>query len=255
MFFFQHPNLQSVAVLDEGAVDYMHRITGGRPVVVFPDLADESAPAPDGVARRLKEFAAGRPLVGALGHLQPTKGVTTLAQVALDPANRDLAFAFVGELMLGVFSPEERQLIDQLQGAPNVFTHFERVPDGPDFNALVQSCDILFAAYTNFPNSSNLLTKAALLERPVIVSDGYLMAERTREYGLGEVIPEGDAKALAVAIRALCDGAQHPGEKSQPQWKRYRETHSPARLTEAFALLLGSRLREGSHASVSNAQC
>ena len=252
---FRHSNLQSVAILDEGADEYMQRLTNGRPVVVFPDLANASAPAPGGVACRMKEFAAGRPLVGAFGHLQPTKGVTALAQVALNPENRHLAFAFVGEVMLGLFSTDDRQLIDQLRSTPNVFAHFERVTDGPAFNALVRNCDIIFAAYTNFPNSSNMLTKAALFEKPVIVSDGYLMAERVRGYALGEVIPEGNVEALNSAIRALCDNTRRTGEKRQPQWERYREAHSSARLAEAFTRLLGSIKREKSNASVSSPGC
>jgi hypothetical protein len=53
-------------------------------------------------------------------------------------------------------------------------------PDEAQFNSLVYICDILFAAYNNFPNSSNILTKAAIFQRPVVVSNNFCMEKRVK---------------------------------------------------------------------------
>jgi len=244
---FRHPKLESVAVLDEGAVEYMRGVARGRAISVFPDVTDETAPAPGGLAEELRRFAGARPIVGVLGHLHPTKGVTTLARVALDPANSDLVFAFVGEIIEEAFTAEDRELLTRLKTASNVFIRYERVPDGAPFNALIQACDVLFAAYHNFPNSSNILTKAAVFERPVLVSDGYLMAERVRRYSMGEVVPEKDAIQSAAGIRRILTNKSGWLDRHRPQWQAYRAAHSTEALVQAFGQLLaqGKRRRGG----------
>jgi glycosyltransferase involved in cell wall biosynthesis len=244
---FRHPKLQSVAVLDEGAVEYMRGVTGGRSISVFPDVTNETAPAPGGMAEELRQFAAGRPIVGVLGHLHATKGVATLARIALDPANEDMVFAFIGEIIEGVFTPEEREMLSRLKTAPNVFVRFERVPDGALFNAVLQACDVIFAAYHDFPNSSNMLTKAALLERPVLVSEGYLMAERVRRYSLGEIVPENNAPLAAAGLRKILTDKAAWLDQHRPQWQEYRAAHSTEALVQAFGQLLAQGEKSSSN--------
>ena len=134
---FRHPMLQSVAIMDEEAVGYMKGVAHGLPVVVMPDFSDETPPSPGGIAEKLRSFAAGRPIVSLLGHLQASKGVATLAHVALDPANNDIIFAFAGELT-GPFDEADRFALNRLKSAGNVFCHFQRVPGEASFNALVR---------------------------------------------------------------------------------------------------------------------
>ncbi len=60
---------------------------------------------------------------------------------------------------------------------------------------MIDAADVVFCAFDDFPFSSNTLTKAAVFEKPVVVSEGYLMAERVRSYRTGEVVPQGNAEA------------------------------------------------------------
>ena len=235
-----HPRMTSIATLDEGAVSFLTRLSGGKPAVSFPDFTDDSPPAEGGVGEKLRQFAAGRAVVGCLGHLQPTKGVATLAQVALNPENQHIVFAFVGSLLRGVFTAEEQRLLDAMAARPNVFTHFESLRTESDFNAVVKACDLLFAAYQDFPHSSNILAKAALLQKPVIVSDGYLMAERVRYFQLGEIVPERDAVAAAGAIRKILTDVSAWCRERLPRWSAYADEHSVARLVPAFEGILAN---------------
>jgi UDP:flavonoid glycosyltransferase YjiC (YdhE family) len=98
----------------------------------------------------------------------------------------------------------------------------------------------LFAGYRDFPNSSNALTKAAVFERPIVVSDGYLMAERVRMFGLGEVIPEGNAEALVAALRRMLALGYGDELRGRARWKDYREAHSMVRLKKAMEELLAA---------------
>jgi glycosyltransferase involved in cell wall biosynthesis len=230
------PRLKSIAVLDPGVTGMMERLCG-RPVISFPDLTDERIALSSAGAQKLKKFANGAPIVGLLGFLKPTKGTLTLARLALDPANDDLCFAFIGELGTYGYAEEEYALISSLAARrPNVFTHFGRINDEIDFNGYFSAVDVVFAAYLDFADSSGILTKAAVFSKPVIVSDGFLMAERIRQYGMGKVIPQGDVQEAGSALRELLRRTNDAS--APPNWQGYCEEHSYPRLKKAFAKVL-----------------
>jgi glycosyltransferase involved in cell wall biosynthesis len=234
---FRHPNLQSVAVMDEAAIPYVKRIALGRPVTFFPDFTDRAEPDTGGVAEALRVFAAGRPVIGVIGHLQPSKGVATLGFAALDPRNAGVVFAFAGQLS-GGFSPEEDAMLEQLKTAPNVFLHLESIPGDAAFNGILAAFDIVFAGYHDFPHSSNIMGKAAEFRKPIIVSDGYLMAERVRRYHSGEVVPQKDPAALTAAIHRILADKEAWVREHQPQWDVYCAETSREAARKAFARLL-----------------
>lgn len=231
-------NLKSLCIWDEGIVERMRELCG-YPVFRMPDLSDETFEEASPVAMELKRFAAGAPIVGVLGLLKQGKGVTTLAKVALDPANRDLCFAFVGDVSWQGYNAEEKALMRRVMDLPNVFTHLARIPDEKSFNSCVRACDIVFAAYLDFADSSGLLIKAAIAERPLIVSDGYLMAARVRQFQLGEVVPQADIQATSGAIRKLL-AAGAAGNGTRPNWQGYRDAHSYEHLKATLGKVVES---------------
>lgn len=239
---FRSPKLHAIAIFDEGAATALEHLSG-RPVVVFPDLTDEIVSRePTPFAAKIKRFAAGAPIIVAMGNLQHTKGVTTLARLALDPANSDLCFAFIGEVYWESFKPEDRALISSLMyHCSNAYTHFARVPDEQSFNSVIQASDIIFAAYLDFPNSSGILTKAAVFQKIIIVSDGYLMAERVRSYQIGEVVPEGDVEATGRIIREVLKNQDAWLAQHCPKWREYHAQHCYDGLKAAFSKLLNAR--------------
>jgi glycosyltransferase involved in cell wall biosynthesis len=137
-------------------------------------------------------------------------------------------------------SPEtQRWMLDVWERQPNVFARTSQSLDELVLNGVMDASDVIFAAYTDFPNSSNILTKAAFLKRPVIVSDGFLMAERTREFQLGVVVPEGDVSAQKAGIRTLLSQKVREAASETPEREAYMARHSYPALVEAFAEILG----------------
>lgn len=160
--------------------------------------------------------------------------------MALDPANSDLCFAFIGELSPPGYGKDEWDLISTLEDrCQNVYTRFERIQDEKIFNSYISVCDVVYAAYHNFADSSGILTKAAAFEKPIVVSDGYLMAERVRKYRLGEIIPEGDIRAAGNAIRMLLRQSKKDNSYL-PDWQGYCEEHSYDHLRKAFSKILSA---------------
>ena len=105
-------------------------------------------------------------------------------------------------------------------------------------NEAVMVSDILFAAYRDFPNSSNLLTKAAFYQKPILVSDGHLMAERVKKYKMGEVVDEGNIVQICATLCRMLDPKYFDKLKEQARWDEYYKNHSVVKLREAMSKLL-----------------
>ena len=149
--------------------------------------------------------ARGRRIVGLLGHLSVAKNLKLLLDLASDSRNKDLFFFFAGQYEpLGVPPATRNQLAHAAAGKwDNIWALLDRIPDDREFNAFISRLDVVFAVYRDFCRSSNILSKAALFRRPVIVAQGYCMADRTAEYNLGLAVPENDPATTITAIRRL----------------------------------------------------
>lgn len=231
---------KSVGTLDEGIVERFADAIG-KPVVAVPDLADERR-GMSGEERilgeRLRQFAAGRPIVGLFGYLQKSKGILTFLEAARMPAAAGVCFAMGGDLQWPDEPDETRQIELALAESPNLWHHLKRIPSEPALNDLMAACDVLAAAYLDFPHSSNIQAKAAMLQKPVIVSDGYLMAERTRRFRMGEIVPQGNAAALLEAILKITEDPGAWVADNQPRWGDYARDHSFDRLKTSLKELL-----------------
>jgi glycosyltransferase involved in cell wall biosynthesis len=233
----------AVAVLDEGIADRLQARLHGKPVIVFPDPADASPPDrtfPPAIEIRAR--AQGRLIIGLVGALAKRKGLLTLLEVARQAAAEKWFFVFAGQLLLSSFLPEEQRLIQSWIQAPppNCYFYPQRLPDESHFNAMIDACDILFAAYHGFPSSSNLLAKAALFEKPVIVSAGYCMGERVEKYSLGVTVPEDDAAQTLAALHQLSAQLARDGRFTTARFAEYRQVHSIEHLRIAFRQLLAA---------------
>jgi glycosyltransferase involved in cell wall biosynthesis len=232
---------RSIAVLDEGIAKKLQTRIDDKPVIIFPDIADESPPDPDyNIAQQIIEKAGGRKIVGLLGSIGKRKGILTLLDMAQKSAKENWLFVFAGQLDESAFLPEDIEKIRSIikQKYHNCFFYFDYIPDGPKFNALVNVCDVLFTAYNNFPHSSNILTKAAIFKKAVIVSQGYCMEERVDKFGLGLSIKEGDVQGGIEALQRLCNHSLTEATKIKPNFEDYCHQHSQQQLHLAFESIL-----------------
>ena len=238
---FAGQSLRSVAVLDEGAVEPLRNLTGGKPVFVFPDITDAiSAPAGPSLGAKIKAFAAGRPVVSLSGYLQRTKGIAEFVAAARAPSMLGVVFVLAGSISWHGFSAAEREELQRaIESTPNIFTHLMELPE-PAMNSVMESSDVIFAAYRDFPNSSNALTKAAVFERPILVSNGHLMGERVQRFRLGEVVPEGDVGRIVATLERMLAAGYPDSLRQRAKWAEYREAHSVGRLAEVVRDLIAA---------------
>jgi hypothetical protein len=174
--------------------------------------------------------------------LDKRKGFLTLLEVSQQLAEKDCFFVFAGQLGETSFLPQELIKIQSIvKSAPhNCFFHFERISDGPQFNSLVSVCNILFAVYNNFPSSSNILTKAAIFKKPVVVSNKFCMGKRVREFNLGLAINEGDTLQCIEALHQLGYPELDIVEQTEHDFEGYKRLHSIKQLYVVFSSIVNT---------------
>jgi len=230
-------------ILDEGIVERVAKSIG-KPVAVVPDLADQRPAVKEEdriLGERLKRFAAGLPVVGLFGHLQKSKGIITFLEAASMARDSGICFALGGEINWALFAESEAWKMQRtLAQCPHVWNHLARIPGEPCLNDMMAHCDVVFAGYWDFPHSSGIQSKAAFLKKPLIISEGYLMAERARRFHLGEIIPQKDPRALFEAIVKITQDQSGWVARHQPRWTDYCQDNSfdrfKAGLKEIIAL-------------------
>jgi glycosyltransferase involved in cell wall biosynthesis len=230
---------RGVALLDETAYEELAEFISGERLHIIPDFTDASLPAedPDAV-RALKHRAKGRTIIGLFGFLKKYKGLITFIEVArrADPAK--FFFVLAGELAVDGFTEREQEsLMDFFKSQPeNCFFRLERIQDEKEYSAMVQAVDVIFAAFEDFPHSSNTLAKAAAFKKPVVVSEGYCMARRTREFKMGEVVEQGNAEQIVKAIVEM--QANYSNTINRANFSGYLQRHSVEKLRRVFEKLL-----------------
>jgi hypothetical protein len=174
---------------------------------LVPDVADLELPTEiSKLATDIRKLADGRTIVLQIGSITAHKGIPTLLDViaAADPSR--FFFALVGEVHWESFA-EQKKRIQSFYARPpeNVYLSQGYVKNERDYNDLIAACDILYAVYQNFDSSSNSLTKAAGLRRPILVSENSLMGDRVRRFNIGSVTPEGDVGGILEGLGRLAE--------------------------------------------------
>jgi len=201
-------NCTGWCILDGKNCDLLQSLFPQAPVRLLPDVTDEALPDMGfPLAREVLERAQERKIISLLGLLERRKGLLTLVRVA--KRRPDIFFLFAGPYRDGAFNEEEKRELKQfLARVPdNCVFQPARIDVEGQFNRLVAISDILFTAYVDFQGSSNVMTKAAIFEKPVIVSAGSLCHERVERYRLGVAIAEGSAEECSQAIDYLLSDA------------------------------------------------
>jgi glycosyltransferase involved in cell wall biosynthesis len=89
------------------------------------------------------------------------------------------------------------------------------------FNEILSLADVVFAVYRDFGRSSNMLSKAAYFEKPILVATGSLMGTLVERYKIGLTVDQNDTLAMHQALQ---DAASI--EELETNFKAYRHDFS-----------------------------
>ena len=232
-----HNSCSSICVLNEHLETKMNNVLN-KPVITIPDFTNSDIDTNYFHINNIHSLSKGKKIVGLIGGQSNRKSFDILLQASQILSN-NYYFIFAGPYHDDFSSSVSAYNNSIINNKPaNCYFLLERIPDESQFNSILNCCDIIFASYRIFPNSSNIMTKAAVFKKPIIVSEGHLMAERTRKYGLGEIIPEGDVNACVRAIEKLASTEGYNSWLSNSRCEEYAEQHSHHKLKDALRKVL-----------------
>lgn len=225
-----------IGILDEGLLSAV-TAEFKKPVVWMPDVHCVSrslSGARSQIADQIAARSRGRFVVGLVGILQRRKNLLNLLKAAHFLSSDRHYFVVCGALERSHYSPDELSSIDAIVAelSDGIFYHPAELSD-VDFQGVAGVVDAFFAAYSNFPHSSNIMTVAAIQKVPVVVGKGFLMHERIERYKTGVVVDETSVLDISECIAGL------PGfDHEMARWDAYLKKHSLAAFNAQIEKLL-----------------
>ncbi len=230
---------EQILVLDERYQQWLSRKTGKR-ILEFPDTTFTGvSETPSPIVQMIAEKKQGQVVVGLLGEMSRRKGTDLLLDVIQKHDTKGLLFVIAGTCDSTAFSPDQRAFLEEgIYKKDNVIYSPETVPSEEDFNAIIESCDIIYCVYRDHLHSSGIISKAVAFRKPVLVSEGQLMAKRVRDYGIGVVLPEQTPTACLKALQQLSATDYREGILRAGKFERYSKDHSFERYQQIMSTLI-----------------
>jgi glycosyltransferase involved in cell wall biosynthesis len=229
--YFETASARGGVFLVPETVDTYARATPRLKFLLVPDVADlERSIVLPSVAEQIRKKAAGRTIVLQVGTIAPHKGILTLINVIAKADPQRFFFAMIGEVYWQSFGDDEGRLRNFYAQSPdNVMTYDAYVTEERDYNSLVAACDVIYAVYSGFNSSSNSLSKAAGLRRPILAAKNSLMGDRVQAHGIGLAVANDDVDEILKALECLRT------DKDSFQFDGYASHHSLEELKTTLA--------------------
>lgn len=221
----------SIAVLDEFCSNDIKRIN--KNIIHFPDFADDALPSKSyALANEVKEKARGRKIISLLGALDLRKGIYTFVRASMLMDKEKYFFVIAGKSFL--LEKDYSFISNNFVGENCIFSG-ETIPTESDFNALVNISDVIYAAYIDFRQSSNMFSKASLFKKKLIVSKGYYMEKIVEKYRLGVSILQNSPEECTEAIKYL---TCHENILKDSDWDGYLKNNSFSNISKSFSEII-----------------
>jgi hypothetical protein len=204
--FYRLPDFQGACFLDEEVCAQYKKALPSKHFEYMPDIADIELPAqPTQLTRQLIAQAAGRKIVFMGGSIGRQKNLAVWFELVrtVDPAH--WYFVQIGRLNQNNLSASDQLALAGIVAdhPANLMIYPDYLPDEREFNEVISVADVIFAVYRDFKRSSNMLSKAAYFEKPILVSDAHLMGERVKRYKIGNAVKEDDVGSIRKGLVAL----------------------------------------------------
>jgi hypothetical protein len=171
----------------------------------LPDITETSLPAqPSALAQSIKQLAAGRKIVFMGGSIGKQKNLVEWIRLIQRADSSKWFFVQIGRINTNNLTSEDKKALVDIKAATpkNLFIQETYVADESVFNEIITLADVIFAVYKDFYRSSNMLSKAAYFEKPILVAHQCLMGERVARYGIGLAVAPNDSDAIHQALVA-----------------------------------------------------
>ena len=198
-------NCINIAILDSGIINELTNRFPSKKFTFLPDIISEDSPDTSFIEyQKIVNLAMGRKIILLIGAIDKRKGIINLLQSAKKLDEKKYFFVIAGKIYNETFTTKEQFDLEVLtEEVKNCFFYNQKIATESQFNAMISISDILFAAYIDFPYSSNMIGKASFFKKPIIVSTGYLMQEIVEKYNLGIAVNQNNLEEIAYSIEFL----------------------------------------------------
>lgn len=208
-------------------------------LIWLPDISDNSINDKQYSSVEAIKAFHDRTIVGMVGAIARRKAVVQLVQAAELSQKEGLPIAFViaGRFERGSFTRNEQRYLRETRGRiSNLVWWPYFIEEETEFNAIVSSCDVLFAAYPGFYMSSNMLAKSASFGKQVIALQDTYVGAITEKYGLGVTVPTITPEAILTAV--LKASVTKLDSQIVIKRSRFKLLHSEAAFDRALCTVL-----------------
>lgn len=178
----------------------------GKDTISFPDFIDSENHRVDTdfVQRATESLDSALKTIGIIGALSKRKNVLYLLRNSQDLAENGVQVLLVGKLSSTEYSDSELVEIEQIIKCTNsIYLLNEFIPNESTVNAIYEKVDIVWAAYKEWPFTSNAVSKAVFYRKVSIVPVDSYLAEFVAEHKVGISID--DNNKLSPQIITLED--------------------------------------------------
>ncbi|WP_310415811.1 glycosyltransferase [Chamaesiphon sp. OTE_8_metabat_110] len=185
--------------------------------LALPEITDVTIGKEYEIPEKICHLAAGRKIISITGALLPKRNLKLFLEAAQELDPKKYFILAIGHLQPEFYTTVETQLIRQLslKLPNNSYLRLDYyISEEGEFNQLLAISDIIYLQYQNHSFSSNILTKAIYLRKPVIIADNFIMKKVLKEYQWGYAVPE-EPHQIARSIASISSNFTIEEEKYQ----------------------------------------
>jgi hypothetical protein len=204
--YYSMADYRGTCFLDEALLERYQVRWPDKQFEYLPDITETALPPqPTLLAEQIKQQAAGRKIVFMGGSIGKQKNLAQWVTLIQQADSAQWYFVQIGRLNINNLTTEDRTALASLQAtAPkNLYSHDGYLSDELAFNDVIAVADVIFAVYKDFYRSSNMLSKAAYFEKPILVASNCLMGMRVTKYGIGLAVAPNDSQAICQGLNDL----------------------------------------------------
>ena len=204
--YYRLPDFQGACFLDEAVCAHYKKALPSQHFEYMPDIADvELPPQRTELVKQLVAQAAGRKIVFMGGSIGKQKNLAVWFELVrrVDPTR--WYFVQIGRINQNNLTMSDQSALGAVAAdhPANLMIYPDYLPDEREFNEVISVVDVIFAVYRDFKRSSNMLSKAAYFEKPILVSEAHLMGERVKRYKIGYAVKEDDVDSIRQGLAEL----------------------------------------------------
>lgn len=194
--FFGDKNFKGLCLLDPTQLKIFRGQYPSKYFEYLPDICNsEVSKYASLVELDIIRKAGLRKIILLFGSIESRKNIELFCRCALDIRGKDYFFVIAGCQSVDSFTDMDASLLHRFRTSRygNTYEYNNFFLDESELNHLINRIDYIFAVYKDFRLSSNMLSKAAIFNKPIIVSKNYLMGRLVNLYKIGYSISENSA--------------------------------------------------------------